>query len=193
MSEVDFSDIEQAKAWFEKQSHEMRCTMASRSALRTIALVGRMQNPPLRTRVLLALRSIITSATCGLKQASDSREELRVAAASAARAFNGPGFYAAATAAEKNVTRSAEAAAASAAANGSASVADYFAHQTDVMFKPEHLSSSAVWLDPPAPEEVFLAHGVFFAEPIPTSGLGLLGELLSRDVEWNVPRLGSGR
>jgi hypothetical protein len=41
MAEVNFSNFDSAKAWFETQTAETRCAMTSRMALRVLANVSR--------------------------------------------------------------------------------------------------------------------------------------------------------
>ena len=73
MAEVDFSDFDSAKAWFEGQSIEMRCVITSRMALRVVANICPDGENAERDPALPVLRAILTSAGRGLASPSDVR------------------------------------------------------------------------------------------------------------------------
>ncbi|WP_415404335.1 hypothetical protein [Tateyamaria sp. SN3-11] len=184
MSEVDFSDQESATAWFEAQSDEKRCAMASRAALRMVANIGRVDDPSRHRLALSVLRAIITSAACGVGHTAEVRTMLHSAARSAtfsARSSDSAALSAipssirsaalSADSAARSAAASADSAFSARAAAFSARSAAFSAHsarsaafsatQTDAAFDPEALVRSAVWSGTPVPDAIFLAHGVF--------------------------------
>lgn len=71
MSEVDFRDFNSAEAWFETQSIEMRCAMASRAALRVVAEIGRSKASSKGPLALASLRATLISAGRGSGRPTD--------------------------------------------------------------------------------------------------------------------------
>ncbi|MEP1587846.1 MAG: hypothetical protein ABJR46_11425 [Tateyamaria sp.] len=71
MAEVDFSDFDAAAAWFKSQTPEVRCTIASRAALRVAANLGLYKGEHADTPILRVLRCTLTSAVRGLGRTED--------------------------------------------------------------------------------------------------------------------------
>lgn len=167
MAEVDFSDLTQAKAWFESQSIETCAAMASRAALRVFAnFRADMGGAPDRLDLGL-LRAILTSAGRGLGRPADVDWDSAAlsAAHSALSASNSANSALSAAQSAANSALSAQSAAQSAAlsaansalsaalsarsaANSAQSAATADAQAVD------HLFSLPLWPDQKAPETI---------------------------------------
>lgn len=88
--EVDFSDLDASTEWFDAQSIEMLCSMASRAALRVLANVSLSKGAHRKTLALLSMWAILTSAGRGLWRPADV-DALEAAADSAARSAHTAG------------------------------------------------------------------------------------------------------
>ena len=71
MAEVDFSDFESAKAWFETQTIEVRHLMSSQAALRVSANLCLSGTNHFDTLVLTSFRALLTSAGRGIGRPAD--------------------------------------------------------------------------------------------------------------------------
>ena len=125
MAEVDFSDLDSATAWFEKQSVETRCAMSCRAALRVSANICHIEIKLFNGLALAVFRATLTSAVRGLGRTADV-EWLDSAALSAALSADS-----AASSADFSSIRSAPRTAACSAARSAARSADSAVRSVD--------------------------------------------------------------
>lgn len=76
MTEVDFSSVENAEAWFAAQDIHIRCSMSGRAALRVLASVNPTLTGELETLVLACLRATLTSIGRGAGKSTDINWDL---------------------------------------------------------------------------------------------------------------------
>jgi outer membrane murein-binding lipoprotein Lpp len=80
---VDFSDIDEAFVWIEKQTPEVCCAISSRAALRVCANISLCKENVILEIALPIMRAILTASICGFDKASSSGWS-KLAAATAA-------------------------------------------------------------------------------------------------------------
>lgn len=163
MSEVDFRDFNSAEAWFETQSIEMRCAMASRAALRVVAEIGRSKASSKGPLALASLRATLISAGRGSGRPTDM--DWGAAADPAANSANSTVFSAvnSCLSAANFTTISANSATNSvnSAANSAADFATDFATTLDASLDHAALIRTPVWGEQDVPDIIAENHRGF--------------------------------
>ncbi|MEP5631572.1 MAG: hypothetical protein ABJP79_06800 [Tateyamaria sp.] len=146
MVEVDFSDVNAAEVWFERQTPEVRSTMASRAALRVVANLGRYDGEGADRLVLTAFRCTLTSVVRGLGRTTVV-EWLDMAARSAALS-----------------ARSAHSAARSAALSAHSALSARSAAVWDSQRLDDDLNSERLWAGATVPDSLQTQHTTFLTD-----------------------------
>lgn len=170
---VDFSDFVSAKRWFEAQSVEIRCQMASRAALRVVANFRGYEGAEKSDLTMALLRAILTSAGRGLGRPADVDWDLAYSAAfsadsAAARSADTAALSADSAAFSSSAAAlSADSSAAFSSAAAAARSADSSAAHSATAFDAENidtLASLPVWEGAPVPEAIARNHDLFLAD-----------------------------
>lgn len=175
MAEVDFSDFEQAEAWFAAQTVGTRCTLASRAALRILANFRANTEGGPDNRDMALFRACLTAVGRGLGRPTDVDWEAAADAAadstysaaktapySAARTAANSAYFAANSAADAAASADSAARSAYSPADSAARSAADSALSWDAAHLPD-LGSKHVWAGAEVPPTIQANHDSLLA------------------------------